>query len=373
MAQAIAFNRDNTYEPRSYMGLALAASLLIHLLLIYLLVPRPGQSVPPPLILNVSFEPPSRSADKAVPALTAPEQAPLKQQIVSSPENDGNSALAPERTSFLSDKNSSTERESIKRGAGPDAGAFVSDKRGPKPGAEAAAQKKIMLKPKAPAEAEGATSEARPAPLRQLTLDESTTTSKFSAPAPEKAGSLNEILRRESSTSKAVDPGNYTAFSRPFGSGAAFIGQSGSADYLPDLPDGDITLLNTKASLFAVFVRRVATQVFSQLRSQGWESLRYSDITAINEYTSVRAVLSPEGRLLRAIIESPGGSRNFDQLLVRSVQKGAVDPNPPPAAAAPDGNFHIIFQAKSWTQIVGNPRTGAPSERRWLLLATGLE
>src|SRR5690606_20546577 len=70
----------------------------------------------------------------------------------------------------------------------------------------------------------------------------------------------------------------YKAFSRPAGSGARFIGASGAPDHLPSLPDGDITLLNTKANQFAVFVRRVATQVFGELRLTGWESLLASDI-----------------------------------------------------------------------------------------------
>ena len=53
------------------------------------------------------------------------------------------------------------------------------------------------------------------------------------------------------------------------GTGAKFFGNSGSTDYLPNLPDGDITLLNTKADHFAVFVRRVAARVFAALRSSG--------------------------------------------------------------------------------------------------------
>jgi hypothetical protein len=32
-----------------------------------------------------------------------------------------------------------------------------------------------------------------------------------------------------------------------------------------------------------------------------------------------------------------------------------------------------VFKAKSWVQGAVNGKTGAPVERRWLLLATGLE
>ena len=41
-------------------------------------------------------------------------------------------------------------------------------------------------------------------------------------------------------------------------------------------------------------------------------------------------------------------------------------------AQAGDGTIHFIFKARSWTQLGANPRSGAPTEYRWLLLATGL-
>ena len=39
----------------------------------------------------------------------------------------------------------------------------------------------------------------------------------------------------------------------------------GALDFLPDVREGDITLLNTKAELFSPFVRRVAVRVFGHL------------------------------------------------------------------------------------------------------------
>ncbi|RMG43853.1 MAG: energy transducer TonB, partial [Candidatus Dadabacteria bacterium] len=169
-------------------------------------------------------------------------------------------------------------------------------------------------------------------------------------------------------------PESYSgAFSRPSGSGARFLGLSGSPDYLPSLPDGDLTLLNTKASRFAVFVRRVATQVFSELRQSGWERLSAGDIMSMQGFSTVRAVISKDGKLLRIEPLESSGSSRFDSVLFEAAKRGAADPHPPAAAAASDGNIHFIFKARSWVRIYSDPRTGARNERRWLLLATGLE
>jgi hypothetical protein len=165
----------------------------------------------------------------------------------------------------------------------------------------------------------------------------------------------------------------YQAFSRPPGSGAAFLGTAGISDHLPNLPDGDITLLNAKANIYASFVRRVAIQVFTQLRSQGWEKLSAQQIRQLQGFSTIEAVLSPDGKFLRAQLIESSGSTAFDGVLNLSVQTGARDPNPPTGALAKDGLIHFIFKARSWSQIGVNRRSGAPTEQRWLLLATGLE
>ena len=174
-------------------------------------------------------------------------------------------------------------------------------------------------------------------------------------------------------TAKAAPRTNIRPFSRPTGSGARFLGVRGTPDYLPHLPDGDMTLLNEKADRFAVFVRRVATQVFGQIRSTGWAVLRARDIRDISGYATIIAVLSPEGDLIKTMLRSSSGSAKFDAALKQAVQVGARDPHPPPDAAAEDGNFYFIFKAKSWVKLSGNARGRGASERRWLMLATGLE
>jgi hypothetical protein len=151
------------------------------------------------------------------------------------------------------------------------------------------------------------------------------------------------------------------------------VSRLGSRDFLADIPDGDVTLLNAKANKFAVFVRRVASQVFANLKGSGWHSLSVADINAIESEAIYEAVLSPKGNLISVTQIDKSGSRFFDQVLATSIQKGAKDPNPPAGAEAEDGNIHFTFQAKSWVQIKNNPRTGTPVQRRWLLLGTGLD
>jgi outer membrane biosynthesis protein TonB len=201
--------------------------------------------------------------------------------------------------------------------------------------------------------------------LRELKLDEETLAEKFN-----KADSQPRLPQERVGE---VNLASYKAFSRPRGSGAAFLGSAGTSDLLPNLPDGDITLLNTKASKFAVFVRRVASQVFSQLRRSGWETLRASDVNSMRGFSTVTAVLNLKGELEQIILTERSGSEKFDTVLSQAVKTGAVDRNPPPEAVASDGKIRFIFKARSWAQAGSDPRTGAPYERRWLLLQTGLE
>jgi TonB family protein len=202
--------------------------------------------------------------------------------------------------------------------------------------------------------------------LGDLLLDNSTLAKKFGQEQTKPAA-------QQSTPNRASDISTYQAFSRPPGSGASFLGTGGVSDHLPNLPDGDITLLNEKASTYAGFVRRVAIQVFSSLRAQGWEQLSRYEIKQMTGFSTVEAVMSPRGQLLAVRLLDPSGSQAFDRVLNQAVSKGTRDPNPPMGAKAADGNIHFIFKARSWAESGSDPRSGAPFERRWLLLATGLE
>lgn len=275
----------------------------------------------------------------------------------------------PDNPRFLSDRNSSVAKEQIKRG---DPHAGLPGKVAP-PQPQSRPQQhrdENSTKGKTTEKKEGRDIPALPEEgLRQiekpkqklaLSLDSETVARKFNSKA-EDTQSQQQVVRSPA------------PFSRPIGSGAQFFGSQGISDHLPNLPDGDITLLNAKADQHAVFVRRVATQVFSLLRSEGWDLLGARDILGIRGFSTVRAKMSPEGKLMRVTLEEDSGSERFDQVVIAAAEKGTRDPNPPKGAEAEDGNIYFIFRSKSWVQGGVHPKSGAPLERRWLLLQTGLE
>jgi TonB family protein len=288
-----------------------------------------------------------------------PQLTENTRQIVSPPEAPAET-IPNKEANKLSDSNVSVLKEQIRRGDDPSASPLPptsQEERGSNPARETRSQttepklkQSVAPKPKSP-------------PPLQLKLNQDDFIDK---------------LNSEEASSKSPKPlerqplGNYEPFSRPTGSGARFLGSRGSNEFLPNLPDGDITLLNTKADKYAVFVRRVASQVFSQLRSSGWENLRASDIASSSDFATVIGVMDKSGTYLGATIESSSGSRRFDELLLEAVRKSVADRNPPPGAEAEDGRIYFIFRSKSWIRGAFNPRSGAPTERRWLLLGTGL-
>lgn len=337
-------------------------SLLLHSLLFLFAQKELLQGAKRPKVIEVSIVPP--------PGLTA------KRQIVSEP-NSQITDRPPENARYEAEHNRAAPKEQIKRGDGEDAGRSVSKlspPSPPQPKTESAPQREAKSSPPQSRPAEKAperasTQESRPKGLTQLRLSPSELQGEFGVGArtKEQGPPARELL------SQPTGLAGYQPFSRPVGSGARFLGTSGSSDYLPQLPDGDITLLNAKANKFAVFVRRVATRVFSKLRASGWESLSPADISRMKDFSTIYAVLSPEGKLLKVSVGAPSGSSRFDQVLRDAVETGATDPHPPPGAFAADGNVHFIFKAKSWSQI-GPSRGGKGlAEQRWLLLATGLE
>lgn len=337
------------YESVDVLGkrlqIGLLVSVVLHIALVYLL----SSGVPTAPAREVSLEV-SFINEPAPP----PQKNSAQTQIVETPDLK-ESAPPVVETNLRSEKDTSVRQQQIRRGDHPAAGSAP----------QSPQSRTSNVARNSPADLKKpATKDAKPPAgqkISTLRLDRETLMEKFSSPAAP-AKSLERI-------SPDV---NYRAFSRPAGTGAAFIGRSGSSDFLPNLPDGDITLLNTKAEQFAVFVRRVATQVFSLLRSTGWETLRASDINSMRDHVTVIAILDRSGRLVSVSISTPSGSTRFDETLLSAVKKGARDPNPPPEALAADGRFHFVFKSRSWSQLAHNARTGAPFERRWLLLATGL-
>ncbi len=155
---------------------------------------------------------------------------------------------------------------------------------------------------------------------------------------------------------------------KPFSGGDLFSSQYGSSDYLPNIPDGDVTLLNTKADRYAVFVRRVALQVFGALRREVWQAVPGSEMRKISDFALVEATLTADGKLLRVKLLESSGSPQYDRVLTRAAQEGSWDQNPPTGATGDDGHIHFVFKSRAWVRGGGHPGM----EQRWMLLGTGL-
>jgi TonB family protein len=355
-----------TYPLRDYQQIGLAVSILLHIALFYIIFSSKPAPLSLPTAINVSIVPATAIAPK--------------KQIVS-PSNQPPSK-PPETTTRISDTDSHADIEKIQRGDGGGIPGKPQERQSepPSPEKPAPQQPKAdaakpapqeQLKPPSktqekPVEKPAPTNHKRELHLSDLKLDDATLSQKFGTtpkPPTEQKASAQSQQKLE----------QYQAFSRPPGSGAAFLGSAGISDHLPNLPDGDITLLNAKANQYAGFVRRVAVQVFTQLRTQGWEKLSAQQLHRLSDFTTIEAILSRDGTFLSARLLESSGSDAFDSVVQQSVKQGASDPNPPPGAEARDGRIHFIFKARSWSQIGANRRSGAPTEYRWLLLATGLE
>lgn len=319
-------------EPR-YLLWAGAISLALHIALILLMASQQPTSKRVKKVFTVTLAPPKTGAKQIVSPSKALE---TKKQLT---------------TGYRSDKNRVTEKEQVKRGDGEGAGIPVAKSKS----TSAPSKQEPQI------EKQKASSPTKPKPQTKLALrlDSSKSTELFGE---------KPKVKEKPKQKRTLPP---KPFSRPLGSGALFLGTPGSADFLPNLPDGDLTLLNEKADRFAVFVRRVATQVFAKIRSTGWETLQAKDILAIQGNATVEAVLSPKGDLISVRLVESSGSRRFDRSLEMAVTKGARDPHPPEGALASDGNIHFVFKSRTWVRGSIGSR-GPRSERRWLLLATGL-
>lgn len=345
------------------LRVGLPLSLVIHAVLLAVILSSNAPHPPSANIITVTLDSPR--------TLRNPQK-----EIVSPPLQK--SLTPPENTNKLSDSDSVAVKEQVKRGD--NGGSPGAPSAMPQQQQQQQQQKPVEQQPPkqqqqqpAPPQPKQQQQPQQPAhepskgehPIKNLKLDDATLAMKF--------GSSQAPRPSQQSAPSRSSLSDYRAFSRPPGSGATFVGAAGISDHLPNLPDGDITMLNAKANTYASFVRRVAVQVFTQLRSQGWERLSRQQVQQLGDFTTVEAVMSRDGKLMGVKVQGSSGSSEFDSVVQLSVKAGAQDPNPPPGAEAQDGLIHFIFKARSWSQMGVNPRSGMASEHRWLLLATGLE
>jgi hypothetical protein len=282
--------------------------------------------------------------------------APPEPERQIAPPSEAPETDEPDRDAKLGERNTKTDREALKRGEDAPKGR-------PKERDEAAAGR-----------VHGRTSPPPPAREPVLRLGESDLLAKLGPGTLEPPGPPS-TERRPRTAEEPEPPSDREREVRflavePFRRGSGFGSlAAGSSDLLTNVPDGDITLLNEKADRYAVFVRRVALQVFGALRRSSWTTIPPHEVSAVSRFVRVRAVLSPQGKLLRSELLDGSGSFLFDDLLKDAVEHGASDQNPPREAATTDGNFHFLFLARMWSRRSANN----VSEQRWIVLGTGLE
>jgi hypothetical protein len=114
---------------------------------------------------------------------------------------------------------------------------------------------------------------------------------------------------------------------------------------LPDIRQGQLTFLNTKAHRFAPFVRRVAMRVFQHLIIHQRKALHINDVVAAREFSTIEAKLDTKGNLKKLVIQTRSGSYAVDQTLLTACENGAWDENPPEEAKAEDGYIHFVFRS----------------------------
>lgn len=123
-------------------------------------------------------------------------------------------------------------------------------------------------------------------------------------------------------------------------------GPTGTPDHLPDVRQGKMTFLNTKAHRFAPFVRRVAQRVFQHLVISQRRNLQLDDVIAARDWVTIEAKLTVDGELTGLVLRSRSGSYSIDESLLNACQQGAWDQNPPSEAQAEDGFIHFIFRSE---------------------------
>jgi hypothetical protein len=292
-----------------------------------------NKAAPPPKPVEMAKapEPPPKPAPEQE---KPPEQKiPLpEQQIVSPP--DGGVEKPPEQTRLLSDRDTTVEKEMIHHGEP------APPEKGPAEEKEAAPKRGGQPKP--------APEKRRREPLQVASLP------RLEQLLPSAMEIAADELKRDLESGKAeaqAEARHRSSADVPFPAADVF----GTLDFLPDVQSGQITLLNTKADLFAPFVRRVALRVFQNLLIALRRELARLGQSA-EEIVTIEAIMSPKGDMVGMEVtqHSPSLSLGTDRLLQQSCRQGFFDRNPPPGAESADGNIHFVMRTRVLAMVSPN-------------------
>jgi hypothetical protein len=350
---------------QSRLAWALIVSVLLHGLLLSLLpfVRRAQLAIPqlPPTIdVDLASLPkvlPKAAPPPVAPAPAAPAPPAIaipKQQIVS--PSDKGEEKEPANTRFLSDRNNTVKEEMVHRGE-PAAG-------NPETKPAETKQKVEVKRPReearpeverAPAaESSGARPQVAALPKLDQLLPPAEEMIREGVVRPDESGSTKPAPEQQAS----VERKDLLRHGDPWRTGGL---RGGSMDFLPTVREGDITLLNTKADLFAPFVRRVAARVFEHLQIALRQAAQRASGGSGREYAQVEAVMSKAGQLMSARLVERGsnGALGADRELLNVTKPDIFfDSNPPSGAEAADGNIHFILLIDLMVQA--DPRSARP-------------
>jgi hypothetical protein len=388
---------------RSRLSIALLISVLLHGLWLTAgsTAWRGRRLLPPvPEILDVDLvRLPALSKAKPAPA-AKPAPPPVllpKRQIVS--PSDAGEEKPPQQTNLLSDRDNTVVKESVHQGnpSGDDPNArdstFNAGKNGaeeaeavdaaaPKPAAEPASEKEAS---KRQASERQVTTEAvaeKPAPLPKQAAGESARQAQTQVAALPRLDQLlppaGDVFVPDTSESDEPTARQRQARVRRNLLGArsyGFSSRPGITDYLPTIQPGDITMLNTKAELFAPFVRRVAMRVFQHLELNLRRAADRGGGRG-REFAVVEAVMDRSGKLLSSRVlqrQSDTSLAAYRELLAVARPDVFFDSNPPAGAEGNDGNIHFILLVDLMVEIGPDPRTGRMTTAYHGMAGVGLD
>ncbi len=295
-------------------------------------------------IVEVDFLPPPPVAREKE---TAEKKEDQPKQIVSPPDQANEEK--PDQARFLSDRDSATKEETVAQGLS-----------ARKPPQVAKVEQPAKKSPPTPIERR-----ATPSPPAQKSSTEGpaggpTETSTEKPALDGLAGrKISPWLNARDLQALVKESGRKEEPSTPQGSDLIALAPPpaissllpapslfGTPDHLPDVRRGNLTLLNTKASRFAPFVRRVALRVFQHLIILQRKNLDLDEIITARGMVRVDATLDLKGNLIGLSINGRSGSSSVDQALLKACQTAAWDKNPPLGAESKDGNIHFIFRSR---------------------------
>lgn len=377
---------------------SLGASALLHLLVLsalFLYVTMPHRPAPVPTVdVDLSSlplpapphaAPAPKQVAKAEPAPPAPPPVAVPRQQIVEPSDRGEEKEPP-KTNLLSDRNNTVPEEIVRHGDhGTDENATESRLSHKGGGGDTQEPPKQAQAPPA-AVPERPKPQARPAPPAAAPPKE-----RPRAPAAREPGddaqrlaslpSLDKLLPNAADLAQRQPAPRATPEAQRTGrdllnsGGEVFSGRPGTRDYLPHIRQGNITMLNTKADLFAPFVRRVAGRVFENLDLALGTVRSGRPVGNGRAVAVVEAVMDRKGRFVAAkLMESNGlSAAGLDRILLSSTTPDTFfDANPPSGAEAADGNIHFILVIDLTFSVVGDPRTGREAPAYYGVASVGL-